>query len=110
LHTLPGFFRFGLRQDKSMNERNGGLEIYMTIEEVAAYLKLAAQTIRKYVLNKSIPYRKVKKSVRFRLSEIEQWIDNGGGDCSGPAEEGREGDLFADVEAAWAVEQEAVKA
>jgi excisionase family DNA binding protein len=93
-----------------MNERNSGLETYMTIDEVAAYLKLAAQTIRKYVLNKAIPYRKVKKSVRFRLSEIEQWIDNGGGDCSGPAEEDREGDLFAEAEAVEAVEQEAVKA
>jgi excisionase family DNA binding protein len=64
-----------------MNERNGGKETYMTIEEVAAYLKLAQQTIRKYVLNKSIPYRKVQKSVRFRLSEIEKWIDEGGGAC-----------------------------
>jgi excisionase family DNA binding protein len=82
-----------------MNERNGGLETYMTIEEVAAYLKLAAQTIRKYVLNKSIPYRKVKKVIRFRLSELEQWIDRGGADCPDTAVEDLEGDLFAGVEA-----------
>jgi excisionase family DNA binding protein len=62
-----------------MNGENSGMEIYLTIEEVAAYLKLAQQTIRKYVLNKTIPYRKVQKSVRFRLSEIEKWIDEGGG-------------------------------
>jgi excisionase family DNA binding protein len=81
-----------------MNERNGSKETYMTIEEVAAYLKLAQQTIRIYVLNKSIPYRKVQKSVRFRLSEIEKWIDGGGGACWDYPVTGREGDLFADVE------------
>jgi excisionase family DNA binding protein len=65
-----------------MNGGDGGMETYMTIEEVAAYLKLAPQTIRKFILNKSIPYRKVQKSVRFRVSEIERWIDEGGG-CGG---------------------------
>jgi excisionase family DNA binding protein len=81
-----------------MNEEKGGMETYLTIEEVAAYLKLAQQTIRKYVLNKSIPYRKVQKSVRFRLSEIEKWIDEGGGNRPDyPADE-REGDLFAGID------------
>jgi excisionase family DNA binding protein len=85
-----------------MNEDNIGMETYLTIEEVAAYLKLAQQTIRKYVLNKSIPYRKVQKSVRFRLSEIEQWIDEGGGNCPiNPVDE-KENDLFAGMEAGTA--------
>jgi excisionase family DNA binding protein len=80
-----------------MNDTSGGKELYMTIEEVAAYLKLAPQTIRKYVLNKTIPYRKVQKSVRFRLSELEQWIDEGGGNCPDSPEADREGDLFAEA-------------
>jgi excisionase family DNA binding protein len=82
-----------------MNETSGSKELYMTIEEVAAYLKLAPQTIRKYVLNKTIPYRKVQKSVRFRLSELEQWIDEGGGACPKHPVKDREGDLFAEAEA-----------
>jgi excisionase family DNA binding protein len=81
-----------------MNGENGGMETYLTIEEVAAYLKLAQQTIRKYVLNKSIPYRKVQKSVRFRLSEIERWIDEGGGNRPDYPADDREGDLFAGLE------------
>jgi len=57
---------------------NGGrMEVYLTIEELAAMLKLSEQTIRRYVLNKTVPYRKIKKAVRFRLSEIEKWIDGG---------------------------------
>jgi excisionase family DNA binding protein len=78
-----------------MNREKDGMETYLTIEEVAAYLKPAPQTIRKYVLNKSIPYRKVQKSVRFRLSEIEKWIDEGGGNRADNPIEDREGDLFA---------------
>jgi excisionase family DNA binding protein len=59
-----------------------GLETYLTIEEMAAYLKLAAQTIRRYVLNREIPYHKIKKVIRFRVSEIEKWIDGGGLDTA----------------------------
>jgi excisionase family DNA binding protein len=89
-----------------MKGQEGMKETYLTIEEVAGYLKLAQQTIRKYVLNKRIPYRKVQKSVRFRLSEIERWIDGGGGNCPDyPADE-REGELFACLDAPKAGETE----
>jgi excisionase family DNA binding protein len=54
------------------------MEIYLTIAELAGMVKLSEQTIRRYVLNRSIPYHKIKKAVRFRLSEIEKWIDGGG--------------------------------
>jgi excisionase family DNA binding protein len=91
------FFFFDLFQDVPMNETNGGKETYLTIEEAAAYLKLARQTIRKWVLNQTIPYRKVQKSVRFRLSEIEKWIDEGGKKSPEYPVNDRQGDLFADM-------------
>jgi len=53
------------------------MEVYLTIEEMALMLKLSEQTIRRYVFNKTIPYRKIGKAVRFRLSEIEKWISGG---------------------------------
>ena len=53
------------------------METYLTIEELADYLKLAEQTIRRWVLNREIPYHKIKKVIRFRVSEIEKWIDKG---------------------------------
>jgi len=73
------------------------METYLTIEEMAAYLKLAEQTIRRWVLNREIPYRKIKKVIRFRVSEIERWIDTGG--LIKPEEielNGQESDLFDD--------------
>jgi len=53
------------------------MENYLTIEELAVMLKLSKQTIRRYVLNRTIPFHKIGKAVRFRPSEIEKWIDSG---------------------------------
>jgi excisionase family DNA binding protein len=77
------------------------METYLTIAELAEYIKLSEQTVRRYVLNKTVPYRKIHKAVRFRVSEIEKWIDGGGLDGAvkaGPGD-GRDGDLFAGLEA-----------
>lgn len=78
------------------------LETYLTIEGLAEYLKLAEQTVRRWVLNREVPYHKIKKVIRFRISEIEKWVDNGGilaatESCPETAEsEVAEGELFAD--------------
>jgi len=54
------------------------VETYLTIEELARYLKVAEQTIRRWVLNREIPFCKIKKVIRFRITEIEKWVDNSG--------------------------------
>jgi excisionase family DNA binding protein len=76
----------------------GDMETYLTIAEMAGLVKLSEQTIRRYVLNRTIPYRKVHKAVRFRLSKIETWIDGGGisADIAGP--DVPAGELFAEAE------------
>jgi excisionase family DNA binding protein len=77
-----------------LQNQGAGVETYLTIEGLAEYLKFAEPTVRKWVLNKEVPYRKIRKAVRFRVSEIETWVDNGGLikaiERSGVAE----GDLF----------------
>ena len=54
------------------------METLLTVEEVTGLLKMAEQTIRRYVLKRSIPFRKIGKAVRFRPSEVERWVNNGG--------------------------------
>ncbi|MDR0442562.1 MAG: helix-turn-helix domain-containing protein [Treponema sp.] len=54
------------------------METYLTIEGLAVYLKLSEPTIRRWVLNREVPYCKIKKVIRFRVSEIEKWVDEGG--------------------------------
>lgn len=52
----------------------------MTLEEVAAYLKLKPQTIYTWAQEKKIPAAKIGKEWRFRKSIIDEWflqhIDN----------------------------------
>ena len=53
------------------------METYLTVEEVAAVLKLSVQTIRRYVLKREIPYHKINGvAVRFKTSEIEWWAEH----------------------------------
>jgi len=70
------------------------METYLTIEELADYLKLTAQTIRRWVLNREVPYHKIKKVIRFRVSEIDKWIDSGGFILPKEQRKNIEGDLF----------------
>ena len=48
----------------------------LTIEELAAYLKLKPQTIYKWAQTGKIPGAKFGKEWRFRRSTIERWIDS----------------------------------
>lgn len=46
----------------------------MTVEELAAYLNLKPGTIYNRVSQRTIPFEKVGRSVRFRRSTIDEWI------------------------------------
>ncbi|UCG60317.1 MAG: helix-turn-helix domain-containing protein [Candidatus Zixiibacteriota bacterium] len=46
----------------------------MTLEEVAAYLKLKPQTIYTWAQEKKIPAAKIGKEWRFRRSLIDEWF------------------------------------
>jgi excisionase family DNA binding protein len=48
----------------------------LTIEELAAYLKLKPQTIYKWAQTGKVPGAKFGKEWRFRRSSIEKWIDS----------------------------------
>jgi excisionase family DNA binding protein len=47
----------------------------MTLEEVAAYLKLKPQTIYTWAQDGKIPAAKLGKEWRFRKSVIDRWFD-----------------------------------
>jgi excisionase family DNA binding protein len=46
----------------------------MTLEEVAAYLKLKPQTLYTWAQEKKIPAAKLGKEWRFKKSIIDEWI------------------------------------
>jgi excisionase family DNA binding protein len=70
------------------------VETYLTIEELAHYLKVAEQTIRRWVLNREIPFCKIKKVIRFRIAEIEKWVDNSGALSTAAGLDDASGGLF----------------
>ena len=47
----------------------------LTIEEVAAYLRLTPQTIYRWAQEKRIPAAKLGKEWRFRKSIVDRWLD-----------------------------------
>ncbi len=48
----------------------------LTIEEVAAYLRLKTQTIYRWAQGSQIPAVKLGKEWRFRKSIIDRWLDD----------------------------------
>jgi excisionase family DNA binding protein len=52
------------------------MEELMDINEVARLTKISKPTLRRYVLLKQIPYYKVICAIRFRGSEIQEWLEN----------------------------------
>ena len=50
-------------------------EAYLTAKEVAEMVRLSEQTIRRFTVDKEIPYHKISRMVRYKKSEIIKWID-----------------------------------
>jgi len=48
----------------------------MTVEEVAAYLKIARSSVYKIAQEGRIPCRKVRRRWRFHREAIDKWLGN----------------------------------
>ena len=57
-------------------------ESWVNIGEVAAHLSVGRDSIYRWVDTKDFPARRVGRLLRFRLSEVDEWVKAGGG--SGP--------------------------
>jgi excisionase family DNA binding protein len=78
------------------------MEHYLTAQEVAEITGMSEGSIRRYVMNKEIPYHKIIRAVRFRPSEIEKWLDEkkmNAGEKRGGRNENKGQGLFPDLEA-----------
>ena len=52
------------------------MENYMTAKDVAAFVKLSLTSVRRLTMHKEIPFYKINRSVRYKLDEIELWLEN----------------------------------
>jgi len=49
---------------------------FLDAGQVAQFLGLSVATIRKWVLIKFIPYKKIGRAVRFSAAEIQEWAES----------------------------------
>ena len=76
------------------------MEGYLTAKEVAAFVQLSLQTIRRYTMNKKIPFHKIDRAVRYKKSEIEEWVEKGMGQVTAIENEHKQGlqNLFSETD------------
>lgn len=52
------------------------VERLLTVEEVAAWLRISKRTVRQWVLDEYIPFLKIGALVRFAPSSVREWLGN----------------------------------
>ena len=56
-----------------MNE----IERWMSLEEIAKHLGVSKDTIRIWIKKETIPYHKIGRKYKFRISEVDAWVESG---------------------------------
>lgn len=56
-----------------MNE----IERWVSLEDIAAHLDISKDTIRAWIKKGTIPYHKVGRQYKFRVSEVDAWVESG---------------------------------
>ena len=54
-------------------------EGWVNIGEVAAHLSVGKDSIYRWIYTRGFPMRRVGRLLRFRLSEVDEWVEAGGG-------------------------------
>jgi excisionase family DNA binding protein len=64
-------------------------EGWVGIADVAAHLRVAKESIYRWVESKGFPAHRVGRLLRFKLSEVDHWVTAKGGDGSGSSSSGK---------------------
>ena len=74
------------------------METYFNTKELSGYLKIPEQSIRRWVLNNEIPYHRIHGVIRYRMSEIDKWVDEQKETAPADLDGKEEKDLFKEPE------------
>jgi excisionase family DNA binding protein len=58
-------------------------EGWVSVEDVATHLRVTKESIYRWIGSKGLPARRVGRLLRFKLSEVDEWVQARGGDDSG---------------------------
>lgn len=53
------------------------VEKWVSLEEISKHMGLSKDTIRNYIKKDQIPYYRIGKQYKFKVSEIDDWIESG---------------------------------
>ncbi len=53
------------------------IEKWVGLEEIADHMGISKDTIRNYIKKEQIPYYRIGKQYKFKISEIDAWIESG---------------------------------
>lgn len=63
-------------------------ERWVGVAEVAAHLQVAKESIYRWIESKDFPAHRVGRLLRFKLSEVDEWVTTSGGANSPPSSSG----------------------
>lgn len=52
-------------------------EKWSSLEEIAEHLGVSKDTVRNWIKKDVIPHRRIGKQYKFRISEVDAWVDSG---------------------------------
>lgn len=55
-------------------------ERWLSVEEIAKHLGVSKETIYRWVEKEIVPAHKVGRQWKFKISEVDDWVKNGGAD------------------------------
>lgn len=53
------------------------VERWVSLENIATHLDVSKDTIRAWIKKNTIPYHKVGRQYKFRVSEVDVWVESG---------------------------------
>lgn len=59
--------------DVTMNE----IERWQSLDEISKHLGVSKDTIRIWIKKENIPFHKIGRQYKFRLSEVDAWVESG---------------------------------
>lgn len=52
-------------------------ERWVSLEDIATHLDISKDTVRTWIKKGTIPYHKVGRQYKFRVSEVDDWVESG---------------------------------
>ncbi len=61
----------------SLNSKITEVERWQSLEEISKHLGVSKDTIRLWIKKDTIPFHKIGRQYKFRISEVDAWVESG---------------------------------